>query len=88
MPFLKEWFYREEMKAKLHNARRLFLFIKSRFSAQIQMRKSKLVVLTMVWEQNLGRLTGKAGGKDRKQLGIVLSMPPTLRDELLSRYLN
>ena len=88
VPFLKEWFYREDMKAKFYRARRLFLFIKSRFTAQIQMRKSKLVVLTMHWEQQLGRLTGKAGGKDRKQLATVLTMPPALRDELLSRYLT
>ena len=66
VPFLKEWFYRQDLKRKFHRGRELLLFIKSRFTAQILMRKSKLLVLEMHWEQQLGKLVAKAGGKDKK----------------------
>ena len=89
MPFMREYLYRTDMKERFKRARRLLVFIQSRFMAQIQMKKSKLEVLRLWWDRAMSQLAGTATKpKEKTFLAQVMSAMNTgIVDEFLKRYL-
>jgi len=91
-PFLREYQYREDLKRRFRRARGLLVFIQSRFLAQILMKKSKLEVLRMYWEKNLGQMrvaaTRQKDKATQKLTVQLLGSDRGLVEEFLRRYLT